>query len=123
MGSKYGSSRVKLDNGLVFDSKREYARYLELMALQSDGTIRNLRMQVPFELVPAQKLPQPYEITCKNGKIRHVNTLKAVKYYADFVYELDGNIVVEDTKGFRTKDYTIKKKLMLEKYGIQIQEI
>ena len=30
---------------------------------------------------------------------------------------------MEDTKGFRTEAYKIKRKLMLERYGIRIREI
>jgi hypothetical protein len=34
-----------------------------------------------------------------------------------------GETVVEDTKGFRTKDYVIKRKLMLWVHGIKIHEV
>lgn len=44
-------------------------------------------------------------------------------YIADFVYTQDGSEIVEDTKGTRTAVYRIKRKLMLERYGIQIKEI
>ena len=43
-------------------------------------------------------------------------------YVADFVYEDNGDTVVEDTKGMRTKEYVIKRKLMLYRYGIRIKE-
>ena len=44
-------------------------------------------------------------------------------YIADFVYEQDGKTIVEDTKGFRTPDYIIKKKLMLCVHKIKIKEV
>ena len=44
-------------------------------------------------------------------------------YVADFVYKEGGKTVVEDTKGFRTKDYIIKRKLMLQVHGIRIKEV
>ena len=47
---------------------------------------------------------------------------RKVTYIADFMYEENGKAVVEDTKGLRTKEYVIKRKLMLYKYGIRIEE-
>ena len=47
-----------------------------------------------------------------------------VEQGADFVYtDADGRTVVEDVKGFRTKEYLIRRKLMLFRYGIRIQEV
>lgn len=48
-------------------------------------------------------------------------------YKADFVYEVcqpDGTWkwVVEDTKGTKTKEYIIKRKLMLYIHGISVKE-
>ena len=48
---------------------------------------------------------------------------KECSYIADFVYIQNGNLVVEDTKGFRTEAYKIKRKLMLHVHGIRIKEI
>jgi len=48
---------------------------------------------------------------------------RACFYIADFVYSQDRKVIVEDTKGFKTKDYIIKRKLMLHKYGIRIKEV
>jgi hypothetical protein len=63
---------------------------------------------------------------CRKSQLRHTPvTEKAVRYVADFVY-IDndtGRMVVEDTKGFRTPDYIIKRKLMLKVHGITIKEI
>ena len=106
---KYHSKKTTVD-GLIFDSKKEARRWLELAVLQKEGIIRELRRQVTFEVVPAQKI---------NGRV----TERPVKYIADFVYEQDGKTVVEDAKGVKTPEYIIKRKLMLERFGIRIKEV
>lgn len=97
-----------------YDSKREYYRALELKILERAGKISCLKEQVAYELVPAQ-----YGIV--NGKKKCIE--RSVKYIADFQYVKNGETVVEDTKGFRTKDYVIKRKLMLYVFGIKIKEV
>lgn len=102
---------------MVFDSKKELKRWQELRILQRTGHIQNLRRQVPFELLPYQKVTNP---------VTHITTTeRAVKYIADFVYDdrASGQVVVEDAKGIRTDTYKIKRKLMLERYGIAIKEV
>ena len=106
---KYHSKKTTVD-GLIFDSKKEARRWLELAVLQKEGIIRELRRQVTFEVVPAQKI---------NGRVAE----RPVKYIADFVYEQDGKTVVEDAKGVKTPEYIIKRKLMLERFGIRIKEV
>ena len=120
--TKYRSQKVVLD-GEKFDSKKEARRYRELMLLQSAGEIRLLRRQVPFELIPAQR--EPDTVGKRGGKIKGKVLERAVNYVADFVYEdvHTGDMVVEDTKGMKTKDYIIKRKLMLWVYGIRIKEV
>lgn len=99
-------------NGLKFDSHKELRRYLELRLLERSGQITCLKRQVKFELIPAQK--------DESGKCIE----RAVSYIADFVYQNEnGKTVVEDTKGVRTKEYVIKRKLLLWRYGIRIKEI
>lgn len=114
---KYGSRKVKKD-GMTFDSIREYNRWRELKLLERSGKIEDLKRQVPFTLIPVQK--------DEEGKVIE----KACKYYADFTYMekekvKDGapEFVVEDTKGFRTTEYIIKRKLMLKEHGIRIREV
>ena len=104
--NKYGNKKVRLPDGTVYDSKKEYKRHMELLLLQRAGEICDLKRQVKYELIPKQE-----------GE-------RAVYYVADFVYCLaNGELVVEDAKGFRTEGYIIKRKLMLEKYGIRISEV
>ena len=102
--SKYNAKKTTVD-GITFDSKKESKRYQELRLLERSGQIKDLRWQVPYELIPKQK-----------GE-------RACTYYADFIYTENGEQVVEDSKGVKTKDYIIKRKLMLQVHGIKIKEV
>ncbi len=104
---KYGNKKTVID-GIMFDSKKEAYRYRELSLMQKAGKIKDLRLQVRFELIPKQK-----------GKYRNE---RKCEYIADFVYYQNGETVVEDTKGKRTPDYIIKRKLMLQVHGISVKE-
>lgn len=106
---KYKNRAVTL-NGEKFDSHKEARRYGELVLLQRAGQISHLERQVKYELIPSQRV---------DGKVVE----RACTYVADFVYMENGKKVVEDTKGFRTKDYIIKRKLMLYVHGIRIKEV
>ena len=101
---KYKNVKTTID-GITFDSKKEATHYAELKLLARSGLIQNLRLQVPFELIPKQQ-----------GE-------RAVKYIADFVYDENGETVVEDVKGVRTDVYRLKKKLMLKVHGLRIKEV
>ena len=109
--SKYRNRKVTVD-GIVFDSVREARRYGELKLLEKGGYITDLKLQVPFELLPNQK-----DI---DGNVIE----RKVRYIADFVYtDRNGQQIVEDAKGMRTEVYRLKRKLMLDRYGIQIREV
>lgn len=103
-------------------SKKEARRAFELQMLEKSGHIQNLEEQVRFQLLPSQRGKRPRKQ--KNGKIKMVeySIEQPVSYVADFVYEENGKKIVEDTKGFRTPDYIIKRKLMLYIHGIKIRE-
>lgn len=121
-GSKYGNKKVEVD-GIVFDSKREAERYQELSLLEKAGVIRDLQRQVKYILIPAQREP---DIIGKRGGRKPGKLIeKECAYYADFTYfDRDKQeTIVEDTKGMRTTEYIIKRKLMLHVYGIRIREI
>lgn len=108
--SKYRSKKTEVD-GIVFDSLKEARRYQQLKLMEKAGIICNLKRQVKYELVPAQYIDEK----CVE---------RAVTYTSDFEYDdVNGKHIVEDTKGVRTKDYIIKRKLMLHKYGIYIREV
>ena len=102
---KYGNIRTTHE-GTEFASKREAARYMQLKLLERNHEVRNIRLQVPYQI--------------------EVLGTKVCRYYADFVYEeLRKGIwseVVEDCKGFRTPTYKLKKKLVKACFGIEIRE-
>ena len=109
--SKYNSRKTVVD-GIVFDSKKEAKRYTELRNMLEEGKITDLRLQVPFELVPSFSI----EIDGKVKKRRNI------RYIADFVYYESGHKVVEDVKGRKTDIYKLKKKLFEYKYKVTIKE-
>lgn len=117
--SKYHSRKITKD-GITFDSVREYNRYRELKLLERAGKIEKLNRQVSYTLIPAQYRTV---IDPKTHSERRACIERAVTYKADFTYWQDGKLVVEDVKGVKTKDYIIKRKLMLHVYDIQIQEV
>lgn len=113
--SKYRNNRV---NG--FDSQKEAQRYAELCLMQRAGMIDNLQRQVKFVLIPTQREP---DTLGPRGRVKRGKVIfKETSYYADFVYYKGGKMVVEDCKGFRTKEYMIKRKLMYERHGVLIYE-
>lgn len=120
---KYHNSKITVD-GITFDSRKEAGRYRELKLLERAGEISDLQLQKEFELIPAQyETIERYGKSGKRLKDGRKCIEKAVKYIADFVYTEKGQTIVEDTKGFKTKDYIIKRKLMLYVHGIKIREI
>ena len=113
--TKYNSKKVTID-GITFQSTKEGHRYCELKLLERAGEIKDLKMQVPFEVVPALREP---DTIGKRGGIKKGKTIEnSVIYNADFVYydNRKQQKIVEDSKGCRTKDYVIKRKLMKIKY-------
>lgn len=95
-----------------------------MLLLEKAGAITDLQRQVKFVLIPAQY--ETFERYGKKGqrlKDGQRCIEKECAYVADFVYTENGKKVVEDTKGFRTKDYIIKRKLMLWVHGIRIKEV
>ena len=102
---------------MTFDSVKEYKRWTELSLLERAGKIKDLQRQVKFTLIPTQR--ETVEPGKKGKVIEH-----QCSYIADFVYTTEsGKQVVEDTKGYRTPDYIIKRKLMLWLNGIRIHEV
>ena len=120
MRTKYYSKKVTRD-GITFDSLKEARRYSELLLLERAGAIHDLKRQVEYVLIPAQR--EPDKVGVRGGIIKGKTIEQKCSYVADFVYTEDGKTVVEDTKGFKTKDYIIKRKLMLYVHGIRIREV
>ena len=120
--AKYYSKNVTRD-GMTFDSVKEYKRYCELRLLEKAGAITDLQRQVEFELIPAQR--EPNRVGVRGGKIKGKTIEKAVKYVADFTYKQNDVLVVEDVKSpaTKTRDYILKRKMMLYFKGIKISEV
>ena len=118
--TKYNNKKTIVD-GETFDSKKEAGRYRELLLLEKAGEISDLQRQVKFVLIPAQR--EVDKVGPKGGIKKGRTIEKECAYIADFVYQENSRTIVEDTKGFRTADYIIKRKLMLYVHGIQIREI
>ena len=114
--AKYGNKKT-VRNGITFDSQKEAARYDALMLLLAAGEIKDLKLQPEFTLQEAFTTPQGERV-------------RAVRYRADFSYrrrvkegaDTRWERVVEDVKGFRTKDYELKRKLMLG-LGVTVTEL
>lgn len=118
--NKYHNRKIIVDN-IEFASKREARRYCELSLLEKAGAITSLQTQVKYVLIPAQR---EADIVGKRGGVKPGKLIeRECAYIADFVYFENGKWVVEDTKGYRTKEYKIKKKLMLYVHGIRIKEV
>lgn len=98
---KYKNEKMIAD-GRLFHSKREAARWSELKLLEHGGKISDLKHQVRFDL--------------------HVKGTLVCAYIADFTYTQNGVNVVEDSKGPKTKEYVIKRKLMKAVHGIEVHE-
>lgn len=106
---KYHNKKTERD-GILFDSKKEAQRWSELKLWEKVGGIKNLQRQVKYTLIKGQRWT--------DGK-KHRDTI----YIADFVYTMDGKVIVEDVKGFRTDAYRIKRELMKELYDIEVKEV
>lgn len=109
---KYRNQKTEVD-GFLFDSKKEATRWTELKLMERAGLITDLVRQFPIKLIPAQK--------DENGKVIE----RAVGYVADFAYRdnATGKMIYEDVKGFRTKEYLLKRKMCLYMHGIRIKEV
>ena len=118
--NKY-KAKKKMAFGITFASKKEADRYMVLKNLEVKGKITDLKTQVKFVLIPAQR--EPDTVGVRGGKIKGKLLERECAYVADFVYLRDGQMIVEDTKGMRTPEYIIKRKMMLYMCGIRIREL
>lgn len=128
---KYNNRETVVD-GITFDSAKEARRYCELKMMERSGRISDLQRQVAYILIHTQRAEgtETYKRGPNKGQRKPGEVLeKECRYVADFVYTMDGKTVVEDVKGYRDQasaayaKFVIKRKLMLERYGIQIQEV
>jgi hypothetical protein len=105
------ASRTDVD-GKVMASKSEFQRWQDLQLLEKAGEVRSLRKQVPFEL----KLANGRAIFTPKGRV--------ARYVADFVYEQKTGRgwepVVEDSKGFYSRDSQFRISVFEAIYGIKV---
>ena len=132
--NKLNNKKITID-GIEFPSIREGKRYSELKLLLKAGKISNLELQKRYELIPAHKetieIGGVYKTGPKKGqpKTKEFCFERSLNYIADFVYEENGETVVEDAKGYRNPSsatyakFVIKRKLMLHKFGIKVREV
>lgn len=122
--SKYHARKVTR-GGRTFDSAKEARRFSELSLLQRAGEISDLRCQVKYILIPAQR--EPDTVGKRGGTIKGKLLERECAYIADFVYKQNGVEIVEDVKGYRDSTayalFTVKRKLMLWVHGIRIKEV
>lgn len=97
---KHGNKITEID-GKKFRSKFEAKRHKELKILEERKEINNLLTQVPFIIFDS--------FTDKNG-IKH----SGIKYIADFTYYKNGYFIIEETKGYETAYYKMKRKLIIK---------
>ena len=121
--NKYHAKKVVFD-GITFDSKKEGLYYLRLKEMEKSGKISNLRLQVKYELLPAIWKEYTKHLKTKD-KVEQKCIQRAVYYIADFVCtdNVTGKEVVIDVKGRKTKEYILKKKMMMALNGIEVIEI
>lgn len=123
--AKYRNEKVRTKDGETYDSRKEFRRAKELELLERAGEISNVRRQVKYILIPAQRGPE--EIGPRGGRRPGPLLERECSYVADFVYEENGETVVEDVKGYREGQaynvFVIKRKLMLWIHGIRVKEV
>lgn len=122
--NKFFAHKVEY-NGIKFDSTLERDRYIFLSNLEKEGKIRYLERQVPFEIIPRQTETITKQLKTK-VKYEEKTLEQNAIYTADFMYEFEGRMIVEDAKSPYTrkeKDYILRRKLMLYHNNIRIVEI
>lgn len=123
-GTKYNNKKVEVD-GVVYDSKREYERWLLLKDAEEQGIITDLQRQVKFELIPAV-IEEYVEHLKTKDKIKTRVLQRPITYTADACYYKDGEYIVEDLKvspKVKTDKYILKNKMMFALKGIRIKEV
>ena len=97
--SKYHARKTIIDE-IKFDSKKEADRYQELKLLRNVGAISNLQVHPKFRLL--------------DGFDWNGEHYRPINYYADFSYEENGKVIIEDVKGIQTPVFRIKMKLLMQ---------
>lgn len=123
-GQKYKNKKIEID-GIKFDSTKEGKRYLVLKQALYDGKIKDLKMQVKYELI--QSIKEEYVEHLKTKDRVKTRTLQLpITYTCDFQYMKDGELIIEDVKAspkILPKEFVLKEKLMFWKYRIKIRKV
>ena len=118
---KFNNKKMSTPDG-EFDSKGEWQRWLVLKEAQDQGEISDLRRQVKYRLIPTQYKAVEVKLKTKTKVVQRVAEHE-ISYKADFVYEKDGETIVEDYKGYPNDRWPYVKKMMLFFHGIAIREV
>lgn len=118
---KFNNKKVSTPDG-EFDSKGEWQRWLVLKEAQDKGEISDLRRQVKYILIPTQYKAVEVKLKTKTKVVQRVAEHE-ISYKADFVYEKNGETIVEDYKGYPNDRWPYVKKMMLFFHGIAIREV
>ena len=123
--NKCRNHKARSVDGIIHDSRKEARRWNELLLLEKAGQIKDLKRQVKFVLIPAQR---EQGTIGKRGGIKQGKLLeRELSYIADFVYTENEKLVVEDAKGYKGGSiyalFVIKRKLMLYLHNIKVREI
>jgi hypothetical protein len=123
--NKYGNRNFVDQQGIRWDSEKEYYRWVMLRQAEKQGRIQGLQRQVVFTLLPAVTEEQTVQLKTKTKTV--IKTVeRPTTYRADFVYMKNGQQIVEDVKGsprMLTELYLLKKKMMRVLLGIKIKEV
>jgi hypothetical protein len=106
--SKFNANPTRCREGKLHHSALEARRCTELHLLASAN---------PPVITELKAHPQPAYPLVVNGR-------KVAVYVSDFEYlDENGELVTEDTKGFRTEVYKIKAELFAALYGREVREV
>lgn len=101
--------------GEKFDSRHEMEDWIALRARETAGEISQLKRQVEFPLYCPVYTDGPA------GRVQVGNTV-VWNYVADFTFKENGKLIVQDSKGMRTKEYKAKRRHLERQEGIEIRE-
>lgn len=118
---KFNNKKMSTPDG-EFDSKGEWERWIFLKEALGNGQISELRRQVKYTLIPTQYRTEIVHLKTKDKEVKRVAE-REITYTADFVYEKNGEKIVEDFKGFPNDRWPLKKAMMLYFHGIAIREV
>ena len=114
---KFGNEIIRDKTGKVTAaSKREQKRREELIFLEKRREISGLRFQPRFPFKANPKRGMMHALVYKSGRI--------CTYVADFeYYDLDGERIIEDSKGVETLLFKMKASALWAYYGLEVRVV